>query len=67
MKEPILTRMNKGKEFCNFEAVAVQVRALMGHVHGMAEQHRAAQEVERILWRGVLALGRALMAYLWCI
>ena len=60
-KEPIVTSLEKYERFCNVEALTAQVKALMENVFGMAEPHRAAHEVERALWHGVLLLGRELL------
>ena len=56
-----MTRMEKNERFCNVEALTGQVKTLMENVFGMAEPHCAVHEVERVLWQGLLALGRELM------
>ena len=53
-----MASMDKSERFCNVEALTAQLKALMENVFGMAEQHCAAQEVERALWQVMLALGR---------
>jgi len=56
-----VSSMEKNERFCNVEAVTAQLNALIETVFGMTEQDCAVHEVERSLWRGLLALGRALM------
>ena len=56
-----MTSMEKNERFGNVEAVTAQLNALIEKVFGMAEQHCAVHEVERCLWRGLLALGRELL------